>query len=135
VIVDVSAPAVIGEVAMTVDSASDTPPGLTLTNAVWVIVAPPMAAPTVLDSATVELSNPVVTPLALVGLAGCVTVFPVPDAASNTNAPGIGLLNSSKAVTVIVLALDPFDAVMGDVAVIVDRETDSGAGATVTLAV
>lgn len=134
VIVDVSAPAVIGEVAITVDSASDTPPGLTVTAAVCAIVTPAMVAPTVLDSATVELSVPVATPLAFVG-PGCVKVFPVPDAANDTGTPGIGLLNSSRAVTVIVLVLDPFDATMGEVAAIVETDVDTGAGATVTLAV
>jgi hypothetical protein len=120
---------------MTVDSASDTPPGFTVTDAVWGIVMPLIVAPTVFDSATVELSDPVVTPLAFVGLAGCVSVFPVPEVARSTSAPGIGLLNSSKAVTVIVLALDPLDAVIGDVAAIVETDADSGAGDTVTFTV
>ena len=135
VIVDVPLPAVIGEVAVTVDSASETPPGFTSTVAVWAIVTPLIVASTVLDSVTVELSDPVATPLALVGPAGCVRVFPVPDAVSTTGTLGIGLLNASRAVTVIVLALAPVDAVMGDVAVSVDRDVDTGAGATVTLAV
>jgi hypothetical protein len=51
----------------------------------------------------VELSVPVATPGASVAPAGCVTVFPVPVAETTTAAPLIGLLNWSRAVTVIVL--------------------------------
>ena len=71
VIVDVSVPAVIGEVlAITLDSVSETPLWFTVTAAVWSIVTPLIVAPTVFDSATVELRFPVATPLAFVGPAG-----------------------------------------------------------------
>src|SRR6266566_3749905 len=72
-----------------------------------------MVAETVLDSATVELSVPVATPLAFVVAAGCVSVFPVPVAASTTVAPWTGLPSASLAVTVIVDVLVPLDAVIG----------------------
>src|SRR6266699_64856 len=75
-----------------------------------------MVAETVLDSATVELSVPVATPLAFVVAAGCVSVFPVPVAASTTVAPWTGLPSASLAVTVIVDVLVPLDAVIGEVA-------------------
>src|SRR5206468_2832335 len=94
------------------DSASETPPGFTSTVAVWAIVTPLIVASTVLDSVTVELSDPVATPLALVGPAGCVRVFPVPDAVSTTGTLGIGLLYWSRTVTVIVLVLLPLEAVI-----------------------
>ena len=60
-------------------------------------------------------------------------MFPVPVAASTTVAPGTGLLNSSSAVPVMVETPDP--AVIGDVAVTVERTGDTGAGMTVTAAV
>ena len=109
------------------------PPVVTATVAVWEIATPLIVADTVLDPVTVELSVPVAAPLALVGAAGCVNVFPVPVAASTTVAPGIGLLNSSSAVPVMVETPDP--AVIGDVAVTVERTGDTGAGMTVTAAV
>src|SRR5206468_4083930 len=66
VIVELPLPAVIGDVAMTVDSAAETVPGFTATVAVCVTATPSIVADTVFDSATVELSVPVTTPLAFV---------------------------------------------------------------------
>src|SRR5438552_8209851 len=100
--VEVPLPAVIGDVALTVDCAADTVPGFTTTVAVCATATPLIVADTVFDSATVELSLPVVTPLVLVVVAGCVSVFPVPVAASTTVAPASGLPNASRAVTVMV---------------------------------
>src|SRR6266705_90658 len=112
-----------------------------------------MVAETVLDSATVELSVPVATPLAFVVAAGCVSVFPVPVAtpsavvgplgcvsvfavpvaASTTVAPAIAFPNPSLAVTVIVDA--PVPAAIGDVAATVDCAADTAPGFTTTVAV
>src|SRR6266446_643887 len=50
-----------------------------------------IVAETVLVAATVELNVPVATPLAFVVPTGCVSVFPVPVAASTTVAPATGL--------------------------------------------
>lgn len=88
--------------AATEDCDADTGAGLTVTVAVCVISVPSIVAETVLAPATVELKLPVATPLALVGLAGCVSEFPVPVADSTTVAPLIGLACASRAVTVIV---------------------------------
>jgi hypothetical protein len=87
VIVDVPLPAVIGDVAATVDCAAETVPEFTTTVAVWVTATPLIVADTVFDSATVELNVPVATPLAFVVALGCVRVLPVPVAASTTVAP------------------------------------------------
>ena len=92
----------IGEVAVTLDWVPDTGPALTTTVAVWVTATALIVAETVFDSATVALSVPVATPLAFVGPTGCVSVFPVPVAASTTVAPLTGLPDASRAVTVIV---------------------------------
>src|SRR5216683_1074182 len=118
VIVDPVPPAVIGDVAATVDCAAETVPAFTTTVAVWVTATALMVADTVFDSAAVELNVPVATPLALVVPTGCVRVLPVPVAASTTVAPGIGLPFASRAVTVMVEV--PLPAVMGDVAATVD---------------
>src|SRR5207244_5679242 len=77
VIVDVPLPAVIGEVAVTVDCAADTAPGFTTTVAVWAIATALIVADTVFVSAVVEERVPVATPLAFVTPIGCVGVFPV----------------------------------------------------------
>jgi len=82
--VDVPLPAVIGEVAATVDCAADTVPAFTTTVAVCVMATELMVADTVLVSAVVELSVPVATPLAFVGPTGCVTVLPVVGLAAST---------------------------------------------------
>src|SRR5947199_4337881 len=102
VIVELPLPAVIGDVAMTVDCAAETVPGFTTTVAVCVTATPSTVADTVFDSATVELSVPVATPLAFVVALGCVSVLPVPVAAMTTVAPAMGLPNASRAVTVTV---------------------------------
>ncbi len=82
VIVEVPVPAVIGEVAVTVDRAADTVPVLTTTVAVWLIATPSIVAEMVLDSATVDESVPVTTPLASVVPVGWVRVFPVAGVAA-----------------------------------------------------
>src|SRR5713226_7122446 len=133
VMVDVPLPAVIGDVAVTVDKDADTAPAVTVTVAVWVIATVLIVAETVFDSATVDASVPVATPLALVVPTGCVRVFPVPVAASTTVAPAIGLPLASRAVTVIVEL--PLPAVIGDVAVTVDKDADTAPAVTVTVAV
>ena len=66
VIVDVPLPAVIGDVAATVDCVAETSPGLTTTVAVAVIATLLIVADTVFDPAAVEESVPVATPLASV---------------------------------------------------------------------
>src|SRR5260370_38493868 len=127
--------AVIGEVAATVDWAAATVPGLTTTLAVGVMATALIVADTVLVSATVELRVPVATPLAFVVPTGCVSVLPVPLAASTTVAPGIGLPSGALAVTLIVLWLVPLEAVIGEVAATVDWAAATVPGLTTTLAV
>src|SRR2546427_10342772 len=97
--VEVPLPAVIGDVAATVDSAADTVPALTTTVAVWVIATALIVADTVFDSVAVDGRVPVAAPLALVVPTGCVRVLPVPVAASTTVAPWIGLPLTTRAVT------------------------------------
>src|SRR2546425_11547458 len=103
--------------------------GFTVTVACCAMAVPPTLADTVFASATVELSVPRATPPALVGPAGCVSVFPVPVAVSATVLPPIGLPKPSTAVTVIVAALPPLEAlsVLG-VAVIVVPEALTAPG-------
>jgi hypothetical protein len=60
---------------------------LTTTVAVCVIATPLIVAETVFDSAALEDNAPVATPPAVVVLAGWVSVFPLPVAASCTVAP------------------------------------------------
>jgi hypothetical protein len=82
--------------------------GVTTTLAVCVTVTVPFTvAVIVFVSALVELTVPVICPLALVGPAGCVTAFPAPLAASVTVAPFTGFPDPSFTVTVIVDALAP----------------------------
>src|SRR5216683_1534957 len=133
VTVDAPLPAVIGDVATTVDCAAETVPAVTTTVAVWVIATVLIVADTVFDSATVELRLPVATPLALVVPTGWVRVFPVPVAASTTAAPAIGLPFASLAVTVMVDV--PLPAVIGDVAATADKDADTAPAVTVTVAV
>src|SRR5207247_274118 len=97
--VEVPVPAAIGEVALTVDWPAETGPAFTTTVAVWVTPIPSIVAEIVLDSASVDASVPVVTPLALVVAAGCVRVLPPPVAASTTVAPCTGLPLASLADT------------------------------------
>src|SRR6266511_1511582 len=123
VMVEVPLPAVIGEVAVTVDCAADTVPAFTATVAVCVMATPSIVAEMVFVSALVVLSVPVATPLALVVPAGWVNVLPVVGvAASTTVAPSIGFPLASLAVTVIVEV--PLPAAIGDVALTVDSATD-----------
>ena len=134
VMVDVPFPAVIGEVAVTVDCAAETVPALTTTVAVWVMATELIVADTVFDPAAVELKLPVATPLASVVPSGWVSVFPaVGAAASTTVAPWIGLPLASRAVTVMVDV--PVPAVMGDVAVTVDWVAETVPTFTTTVAV
>src|SRR5256884_8826453 len=134
--VEVPAPAAIGEVALTVDWPAETGPAFTATVAVCVIATALMVADTAFDPAAVELKVPVTTPLASVVPSGCVKVFPaVGVAASVTVAPSIGFPAASRAVTVIGDWLDPLDAVVGDVAVTVDWAADTAPALTTTLAV
>src|SRR5439155_739095 len=127
VIVELPLPAVIGDVAPTVDCAADTVPGFTTTVAVCVTATPLIVADTVFDSAAVELSVPVATPLAFVVALGCVTVFPKPVALRMTVAPATGLPSASRAVTVIVEVPVP--------AVIVDWAAETAPAFTTTVAV
>src|SRR5213594_2097618 len=136
VMVEVPAPAAIGEVALTVDWPAETGPAFTATVAVCVIATALMVADTAFDPAAVELKVPVTTPLASVVPSGCVKVFPaVGVAASVTVAPSIGFPAASRAVTVMVDWLDPLDAVIGDVAVTVDWAADTAPAFTTTVAV
>src|SRR5206468_9360109 len=112
----------------------ETPPTVTVTLAVCVTAVPAIVADTVFVSATVALSVPVATPLALVGPAGCVSVLPLPVAASTTVAPLIGLPLASFAVTVIVEVPVTTGMEVGE-AVTVDCEAETDPGFTVTAAV
>jgi hypothetical protein len=118
-----------------VSASLDAGPALTTTVAVCVTGTPLTVADTVFDSATVELRVPVATPLAFVVAAGCVTVLPRPVALRTTVAPATGLPNPSRAVTVMVDALVPLDAVIGDVAATLDCAPETVLAATTTVAV
>src|SRR5881396_1806772 len=132
--VEVPAPAAIGEVALTVDWPAETGPAFTATVAVCVIATALMVADTAFDPAAVELKVPVTTPLASVVPTGCVRVFPaVGVAASVTVAPSIGFPFASRAVTVMVEL--PLPAAIGDVAVTVDCAAETAPTFTATLAV
>jgi hypothetical protein len=134
VIVDPVPPAVIGEVAATVDCVAETVPAFTTTVAVCVIATVLIVADTVFDPAAVELRLPVICPLPSVVPTGCVRVVPVVGvAASVTVAPGIGFPFASRAVTVIVEAPSP--AVIGDVALTVDCAADTVPAFTTTVVV
>src|SRR5439155_1215498 len=129
VMVNVPLPAVIGEVAATVDCAADTVPAFSLPDALPVLATELMVADTVLVSAVVELNVPVATPLAFVVPMGCANVLPVVGlAASVTVAPWIRLPLASFAVTVIVDV--PLPAAIGDVALTVDCVPDTVPGFT-----
>jgi len=134
VIVEVPLPAVIGDVALTVDWAADTAPALTTTVAVCVIATALIVADTVLDPAAVEVKVPVISPLASVVPTGWVSVLPVVGVAARvTVAPAIGLPFASRAVTVIVEV--PVPATIGDVAVTIDWVADTVPAFTTTVAV
>src|SRR5713101_1682959 len=128
----IAAPAVLF-VGCTVNTSLVATPEATMMLAVWATATVLIVAETVFDSAAVDASVPVATPLALVVPTGCVRVFPVPVAASTTVAPAIGLPNGSLAVTVI--GELPLPAVIGEVAVTVDCAADTAAARTVTVAV
>src|SRR5438034_492610 len=133
--VELPLPAAIGDVALTVDCAADTGPAFTTTVAVWVTPIPSIVADIVLDSASVDASVPVATPLAFVVAAGCVSVLPPPVADRITVAPATGLSSASRAVTVIVEALAPFEAVIGDVAATLECPPETVLACTTTVAV
>jgi hypothetical protein len=119
VMVEVPLPAMIGDVAVTVDRLAETVPAFTMTVAVWVMATELTVAETVFEPAAIELKVPETTPLASVVPLGCVSVFPaVGLAARVTVAPLTGLPCASRAVTVMVDV--PLPAVIGDVAVTVD---------------
>src|SRR5919106_244290 len=122
--------------AETVLLAALTAPTPTVTVVVWGIAVPLIVPETTLAPATVELSVPVATPVAPVGPPGWVRVLPVPVAARTTVAPLTGLPNSSRAVTVMVLVLEPVLApIVPGAAVTVLRAALTGPILTVTVAV
>src|SRR5256885_10792603 len=86
--------------------------GLTVTVSRWVIWSPETEADTTFASANVELKLPVATPLGSVVSRGWTSALPEPLAARVTVLPRIGLPYWSRAVTVIVLALVPLEAVI-----------------------
>src|SRR6202165_293750 len=135
VIVVVAPPAtMLAGAAATVDWLADTAPGVTSTAAVGVSAVPFTVGEIVFPSATVELKLPVATPLASVTAAGCVSVFPLPVAASTTVAPLIRLPEPSFAVTVIVVVAPPAPMLAGAAAA-VDWLAEPAPGVTVTAAV
>ena len=135
VIVLVAVPAtILAGAAVTVESVAETVPAKTLTVAVGVMATLLIVAETVFDPAIVDAMAPVTMPLAFVTPTGCVTVFPVPDAASTTVAPGITLLFTSRAVTVMMLVGPPAEIEVGD-ALTVDVPAATAPGPTVTVAV
>jgi len=73
--------------------------------------------------------------LAFVVAAGCVSVLPPPVADRITVAPATGLSSASRAVTVIVEALAPFEAVIGDVAAMLECPPETVLAVTTTVAV
>src|SRR5213083_1941594 len=132
--VELPLPAVIGDVALTVDCAADTAPAFTTTVAVCVIATELIVAETVLEPAAVDDRVPVAMPLASVVPTGWVRVFPsVGVAASVTVAPAIGLPLASFAVTMMVDV--PLPAAIGDVAVTVDWPAETAPGFTTIVAV
>src|SRR5207253_7399345 len=133
VVVVVTLPAVIADVTPIDDWLADTVPAFTTTVAVCVIATVLTVAEIVFDSARVDASVPVATPLAFVVVAGCVSVLPDPVAASTTVAPWIGLPFASRAVTVIVEV--PLPAAIGDVALTVDWPAETAPAFTTTVAV
>src|SRR5438445_7314374 len=132
--VELPLPAVIGDVAVTVDWAAETAPTFTTTVAVCVMATELIVADTVFEPAAVEESVPVATPFPSVVPTGCVRLFPaVGVAASVTVAPSIGLPFASRAVTVMVEV--PLSAAIGDVAVTVDWVAETAPTFTTTVAV
>src|SRR5574341_331885 len=124
------------ELAERVDVPASGVAAMTVMVSVCVIATVLIVADTILAAETVELSVPIATPPALVVAAGCVSVLPVPVAASATVAPGIGLPNASRAVTVMVEAMEPaLAAIVSGAAETVDCAADTAAAPTVTVAV
>src|SRR2546426_4328286 len=112
------------------------PPGdaaVTVTAAVCVTPVPLIVAETVFASATLELRVPVATPLVLVVPLGCVSVLPLPVAASTTVAPLIRFPFASFAVTVIVDVPLPTTMDVGEAAT-VDCAAETGPAPTGTVA-
>src|SRR5436190_5971220 len=131
--VDVPLPAVMGDVAVTVDKDAETDPTFTTTLAVCVIATALIVAETVFVPAAVALRVPVATPLASVVPTGWVNVLPAVGAtASVTVAPWIALPLASFAVTVMVDV--PLPAAIGDVAVTVDCVAETVPGFTTMVA-
>src|SRR5438477_174828 len=132
--VELPLPAVIGDVAVTVDCVADTDPTFTTTVAVCVMATELIVAEMVFEPAAVEESVPVATPLASVVPAGCVMLSPALRVAARVSvAPWIGLPFASRAVTVMVEV--PLPAAIGDVAVTVDCVADTAPTFTTTVAV
>src|SRR5438046_1745358 len=86
--------------------------GVTVTVSRWVIGIPAAKADSTLASAKVELRLPVATPLGSVVSCGWTSALPEPVAVRVTVLPRTGLPYWSRAVTVIVLALVPLDALI-----------------------
>ena len=86
--------------------------GLTVTVSRWVIEMPGTVADSTLASAKVELRLPVATPLGSVVSRGWTSALAEPVAVRVTVLPRTGLPYWSRAVTVIVLALVPLEAVI-----------------------
>jgi hypothetical protein len=107
---------------------------VTVTVAVCVMAVSFAVADTVLVSATVELTVPVATPFAFVGLVAWVSVFPIPVAERTTVAPLIGFPLSSFTVTVMLETPLPCGIAFGAAATVV-CSADTGPGVAVTTAV
>jgi hypothetical protein len=123
-------PAVIGDVAATVDWDADTAAALTVTVAVSVTRTVPFTvAVMVFVPAAVELKVPVICPLAFVVPTGWVSVFDAPVAVNVTLAPLTGLSKPSLTVTVMVAALEPVLATMVPGAVVTSDRPELGAAA------
>src|SRR5437762_2639158 len=132
--VDVPLPAVMGDVAVTVDKDAETVPTFTTTLAVCVIATELIVAETVFVPAAVALRVPEIGRASWRERAWSARVFAaVGVAASVTVAPWIGLPVASCAVTVMVDV--PLPAAMGDVAVTVDKDADTVPAFTTTVAV
>src|SRR5437667_8332606 len=86
--------------------------GLTVTVSRWVIGSPETRADSTLASANVELRLPVATPLGSVVSRGWTSALAEPVAVRVTVLPRTGWPYWSRAVTVIVLALVPLEAVI-----------------------
>jgi hypothetical protein len=129
---------------VTVDCDAETGPGVTVTGALSVIATPPAVAVTVFDSAMVEFSVQLATPLPLavwLRLTGDVVFPPVPEIAIVTLTPPTPFPNWSFAVTVMTVCVPPpgehdvWQAVIeGGAAPTVDCEAETPVVPTVTVA-